>query len=284
MSKVLVTGSQGKIGAVVTPAIAEEGHEVRSFDLAGSRPVSWEHIPGDVLDGVQVRRACMGCDAIIHLAAIPNDRRGASDNVFNINMTGTWNVLQAAMETGVSRVVFFSSSQATGLTGGDRNPDYLPINDAHPAYPRPAYGLSKYLGEEMCKSFSAQYGMATYCLRPVFVTSPDDYRRWKEFDRSRMRRWLVGDKYSYVDIRDVAAAAVNCLKEEVTVRHGRYLLAAGDNSGGLEIEDILREDFPGIPWTGSAAQLSRPRGSLIDTSAAQQDLGWIPKHSWQDEE
>ncbi|MDQ2732238.1 MAG: NAD(P)-dependent oxidoreductase [Armatimonadota bacterium] len=284
MSRILVTGSQGKIGSAVTAALAQEGHEVRSFDLAASQTVPWEHIPGDVLDGVQVRRACMGCDRVVHLAAIPVDRRGASDSVFHTNITGTWNVLQAAMETGVSRVVFFSSSQALGITAGDRKPDYLPINDAHPAHPRPAYGLSKFLGEEMCSSFSAQYGLSTLCLRPVFVSTPDDYRRWKEFDRGRMRRWLVGDKYSYVDIRDVAAAVVNCLKDGVTAQHGRYLLVADDNSAGLEIEDLLREDFPDVPWTGSSTARSRPRGSLFDTSAAQKDFGWIPKYSWQDED
>ncbi|HET6385491.1 MAG TPA: NAD(P)-dependent oxidoreductase [Armatimonadota bacterium] len=276
--RVLITGSQGKIGRVVTRMAVEEGYDLRTFDRIAAPQEQVDHIPGDLLDPFAVRRAVMGCDAIVHAGAIPNDRTGQSDLVFTTNVTGTWHVLQAAAEAQVKKIIYFSSVNALGIWGGARRPDYLPIDDAHPPYPRPAYGLSKHVGEQMCESFTRWHRASTYCLRPCLVVD-EDWGRWRSRDPERMRRWLVGDYYSYVDVRDVARAVLGCLKDTAESRHGRYLLTAADNAAGLPTEQILREDFADIPWRAAPDYLDRPDKSLVDTSAARRDFGWEPIYS-----
>jgi UDP-glucose 4-epimerase len=275
--KVLITGSQGRIGRVVTELVRADGHTVRTLDRAAAS-VEWEHIPGDILNLFQMRQAVQGCEAIIHLAAIPNDWNGRAEMVFDVNVMGTWNMLQAAAEAGIKKFVFFSSVNALGIWGGMRSPEYLPIDDAHPHYPRPAYGLSKHVGEEMCQSFSRLYGISTLCLRPCLVTggSTEGSRR-----RSDSTRWMVGDYFSYVDVRDVARAAILCLRAD-SITHGRYLLTAAENAAQTPTAELVREHYAAIPWRGSSDYLDNPLRSLVDTSAAERDLGWKPEHIRED--
>ena len=279
--RVLITGAQGRIGRVVTRLAAEAGHELRTFDQAAAPPAEWEHLPGNLLDGAAVRRAVMGCEAIVHLAAIPNDRSGQADLVFQTNVQGTWHVLEAAAEAGVKKVVFFSSVNALGIWGGQRMADYLPVDDAHPAYPNPAYGLSKRVGEEMCASFTRRHGITTLCLRPVLVVDPDSrwMRQRPRTDNEWSRRWLSGDYYAYVHLQDVARAAVMCLDPAVEEGHGVYLLAARDNAAGLPTAEILKQDYPEVPWRGGPDYLDQPDRGLVDTSAAWKAFGWKPEHS-----
>ena len=201
--RVLVTGAAGRIGRRVAQALREEGYGVRSFDRRASE--AEDHWPGSVLDATRVRDAVQGCDAVVHLAAIPNDRMGLEDDIMATNVLGTWHVLQGAAESGVKRVVYFSSIQAIGLTGSERSPDYLPVDDAHPRYPPRPYSLSKGMAEEMCRYFSETAGITALCLRPSYVTDPDAYSWWQTAEgphRSRWRRYSASDLFGYEDEED----------------------------------------------------------------------------------
>jgi len=283
--KVLITGSRGKVGRTLSPMAAQEGFTVTGFDREAAPPVDWEYIAGDITDLYQVRRAVQGCDAIAHLAAIPNDRHGASDVVYQTNMLGTWNVLQAAAEAGIKKVVFFSSVNSLGIWGHQRRPDYLPIDDNHPSYAHTTYGMTKWLGEEMCAAFTRSHGISTYCLRPCLIVEEEQASWWRRGGEDRMRRWLSGDYYSYVDVRDVASATLCCLRHtppEGDAHHGRYVLVADENAAGRPTADILKEDYPDIPWRGGPDYLENPRRALVDTRAAREILGWEPRfiHRW----
>ena len=279
--KVLITGSHGKIGRHVCNAMIEAGHEIRTLDRRAAPPSARYHYPCDIQDSMQVRRAVMGCEAVVHLAAIPGDRGGMHDMVFATNVNGGWNILQAAAESEVRKVVYFSSIQAIGPGSLDFEPSQLPIDDNYPPQPRPSYGLSKYLGEEMCQSFTRTHGLSTYCLRPTGVMEPSTYRRWPPADPRRypIRKW---DCYAYVDMRDVASAVAACLDHPGDGFHGRFLLTADDTCVEKETADILRDDFPNTPWIGGESYLDHPRKTLVDCSAARKELGWRPLHSWQD--
>ena len=95
--------------------------------------------------------------------------------IFDTNVRGTWNVLEAAHATSVRRVVVCSSVSALGIdfTNPRLPPAYLPIDEAHPLRPTQAYGLSKQLGEEIARSFARRGAMAVTCLRPAWVMFPD---------------------------------------------------------------------------------------------------------------
>lgn len=113
--RVMVTGSRGKVGRWVAQRLYEAGHELCLLDKStDGMPNYGEQVSGDVRDGVLVRRLMQGVDAVVHLAAIPNDIPGREEELLDINLRGTWTILLAAVESGVKRVVNFSSINALG--------------------------------------------------------------------------------------------------------------------------------------------------------------------------
>ncbi len=281
--RVLVTGGHGKIGVLQTDVLLRAGHVVRTLDrTAAPRNTPCEHIPGDICDPYTVRRAMQGMDAVIHLAAIPNDRHGASLEVLNVNVQGTWNVLFAALEAGVQRVIVFSSVNALGCVGGRRFADYLPIDDQHPHYPNSPYQLSKHLLEESCRSFSERYGLNTFCLRPVFVANADEYHWLKH--RGRLdNHHMQGEYFAYVDNRDVVDAAMRCLSAAATGYHG-LLLTAEDTVLDVTTSEAALHCYPGATWRESLDGYTKdnPYRSFFKCSAAYDLLGWKAVHSWRD--
>lgn len=166
--RILVTGSAGHIGREQVRVLREAGHEIRTLDrVAQKKSEVGEHFVGDLRDLDTVRRAVAGMDAIVHLGAIPNDRRGAEEQILSINVQGTWNILLACVEAEVGRVVNFSSINALGCVGERRTIDAFPITDALPHYPMSPYQISKHIGEELCALFAARHGIVTISLRPA---------------------------------------------------------------------------------------------------------------------
>jgi len=166
--RVLVTGDRGKVGVPVAEHLRRSGYEVTGFDLADG---------ADVLDLAAVSRAALGCEAIVHLAALAHDTAGRPEQIMAVNVLGTWHVLLAAEAAGVSRVICFSSAQALGIAEGEQLPDYFPVDDDHPRRAMRPYGLSKVLAEDLCEGFTARTGIATVCLRPVAVWDQAQYAR-----------------------------------------------------------------------------------------------------------
>jgi nucleoside-diphosphate-sugar epimerase len=284
--RVLVTGSAGRIGRTLVSMLRESGYEIRTFDrTAQHKKNDWEHFPGDLRDIHAVRRAAEGMDAIAHLGAIPSDHQGAGDDVLSVNVQGTWNVLFAAAETGVERVVYFSSINALGIVGGHSVTSYFPIDDNYPNLPLSPYQLSKHLAEEACRSFSAKYGFATLCLRPVGVTHPDIYAFYKRFRvEDRMERGKR-EYWAYVDVRDVCSATLYALKAQ-DVRHDVFLLSAADTSLPIPTNELVDRYYPDIPWVGQSREeylANNPHRSLLDCSRAHNLLGWKPAYNWRNE-
>ncbi|MDW5597093.1 NAD(P)-dependent oxidoreductase [Conexibacter stalactiti] len=268
--RVLLTGDRGILGRPTRAALERDGHAVVGFDLAAG---------DDIRDAAAVRAAAAGCDAIVHLAGIPGDREEIPDQVMAVNVSGTWNVLLAAAAEGVRRVVHASSGKALGML--ERNPRYLPIDDAHPGLPGRPYGLSKWLSEEMCEAVTRAQGIETICLRPVFVVEPP---QWKEFalipelGPARGAAWHLG---VFVDARDVADAfslAVSC--EAPESGHARLLLCGDDVASDRSAVALVEEHLPDVPWRDGGPPPAGSRAALADCSEARDVLGWTPRHRW----
>ena len=171
--KVLVTGGAGRLGRYVVAELA--GHcrvSVLDRDRRAARP----DFPVDVLDLDAVARAMPGHDAVVHLAAIDVSVPAPPARLFDVNVRGTWNVLQAAHQAGVRRAVVCSSVAATGIDSPDRPPLYLPIDEAHPLRPAGDYGLSKEVDEAIARTFARRGGMEVIVLRPAWVMFPEIVR------------------------------------------------------------------------------------------------------------
>lgn len=281
--RVLVTGSAGHLGTPLIQALLCGNTEVRSFDrLAQDTGGAWEHVPGDIRDIQAVRKAVQGVDVVLHLAAIAGDRRGYDDEVLTVNVAGTWNILLACTEAGVGRTVCLSSVNALGNFRGHCKTEYLPVDDAYPRHPISPYQLSKHLAEETCRAFSRAHGLVTICLRPVLITTSDQYSRWRANQTGQREEWLRGDYWSYVDIDDVVTAILLSMYVE-GISHDAFLLSAEDTAMREPTEDLLDRHYPGTPWRRHTREgwfAGNPRRSIVDCSHAADVLGWHASRSW----
>ena len=160
MARVLLTGSSGGVGRAARPVLEAAGWAVEPFDLAGGQ---------DLRDEAAVRRAMVGCEAVVHAGALAHDSAGSPAEIVATNVLGTWHVLLAAGACAVSRVVYFSSAQVFGFAEGEGSPAYLPVDDAHPLRAARPYGMSKRLAEDMCAAWTSRTGIPTIVLRPVMI-------------------------------------------------------------------------------------------------------------------
>src|SRR5262249_13268293 len=173
IEKVLVTGGCGRLGRYV---VEEVGGRCRitTLDVVDS-PWTLPHLRVDILDLPGLREACAGQDAVVHLAALDGHVAMPAARFLEVNALGTWNVLEAAFEAGVTQAVVASSNSALGLSHaeGARRPLYVPLDEAHPARPTHAYSLSKLLNEVTAESFARRNRMRVACIRPTYVMFPE---------------------------------------------------------------------------------------------------------------
>lgn len=181
MKKILVTGADGFIGSHLTEALVRSGYDVRAFVLYNSFN-SWgwldscpadvagqfEVFSGDIRDPHGVRKAVEGCDAILHLAAliaIPYSYH-SPDTYVDTNVKGTLNIVQAARELGVQKVVHTSTSEVYGTAR------FVPITEEHPLQGQSPYSASKIGADQMALSFYASFETPVAVLRPFNTYGP----------------------------------------------------------------------------------------------------------------
>ena len=178
MSKVLVTGGAGFIGSNLTEELLKRGHFVRVLDdfSTGKREnlvfneayPSLEIIEGDIRDLSTCQKAVQGTEYVFHQGALPSVQRSVEDPETSnaINAGGTLNILLAAREKGVKRVMYASSSSVYGDT------PTLPKHEEMPCDPLSPYALQKYIGEQYCRLFYQLYGLETISLRYFNIFGP----------------------------------------------------------------------------------------------------------------
>ena len=179
--KILVTGADGFIGSHLTEALVAQGHDVRAFVYYNSFN-SWgwldeadDHVKqsldvfaGDIRDPHGVRTAMKGCDVVLHLAAliaIPYSYH-SPDTYVDTNVKGTLNVVQAARELGVERVVHTSTSEVYGTAR------FVPITEEHPLQGQSPYSASKIGADQMALSFFASFETPVSVIRPFNTYGP----------------------------------------------------------------------------------------------------------------
>ncbi|MFC4987023.1 NAD-dependent glucose-6-phosphate dehydrogenase Azf [Saliphagus infecundisoli] len=184
--RVLLTGAAGRVGRAIIDDLADD-YEWRLLDrdpLAGSQP--GEVVVADITDDEAVREAMEGIDAVVHLAGDPRPE-APWDSVLANNIDGTQTVYEAAVETGVERVVFASSNHAvSAYETDDRTPDvYRPDDEFRldgDELPRPGnlYGVSKAAGETLGRYYHDAHDLSVLCVRIGNLTKghpPIDYER-----------------------------------------------------------------------------------------------------------
>lgn len=181
MGKILVTGADGFIGSHLTEELVRRGHDVRAFVyynsfnswgwLDHSTPEirkSLDVFAGDIRDPHGVRTAMKGCDVVLHLAAliaIPYSYH-SPDTYIDTNIKGTLNVVQAARELGVQKVVHTSTSEVYGTAR------FVPITEEHPLQGQSPYSASKIGADQLALSFYSSFNTPVAIIRPFNTYGP----------------------------------------------------------------------------------------------------------------
>lgn len=296
--KTLVTGGGGFIGSNLTRALVQRGDEVRVLDnfstgnrtnlaeLAGEVEV----VEGELRSYERVHAATRGVEVVFHQGALPSVPRSVQDPLTTgaVNVEGTLNVLLAARDEGVRRIVFASSSSVYGNSGD------LPRTESSNPDPISPYGVSKLAAERYCVSFSRVYALETVALRyfnvfgpnqdptsqysaviPRFLTAIAAGRPVAIYGEGGQRR-----DFTYVD--NVIDA--NLLAAEAKDANGAVLnIATGLATSVNQLADVIgtllerpveREQHP--------ARAGDVRDSWADIARAKDVLGWEPRISLED--
>ena len=178
---ILITGADGFIGSHLTETVVSQGFNVRAFVLYNSfNTWGWldhcapevkgkfEVFSGDIRDPHGVKEAMKGCDVVLHLAAliaIPYSYH-SPDTYVDTNIKGTLNVLQAARELGVERIVHTSTSEVYGTAR------FVPITEEHPLQGQSPYSATKIAADQLAYSFYASFGLPVVIARPFNTYGP----------------------------------------------------------------------------------------------------------------
>ena len=170
-TKILVTGGSGLIGAALANYLVKKGYIVNVLDMAPCLDIEGiNYFQGSILSKTDIAKAMDGCDYVFHLAALLGVKY-STDNALkclDVNVIGTRNVLQEAVNEGVKKVVFASSSEVYGEQGIDEK-----IKETAVLRPISEYGFSKCLGEEYCKAFKQKYDLDYGIIRFFNIYGPN---------------------------------------------------------------------------------------------------------------
>ncbi len=282
--KVIVTGGAGFIGSHLVDALLQKGFEVHVIDnlLSGKRenvnPAAHFH-EVDIRDFEKISPLFAGVKFVFHLAALPRVQPSIEDpkTTHDINVNGTLNVLIAARDAGVSRVIYSASSSAYG------NQEKLPLREDMRPMPLSPYGLQKYIGELECGLFSQIYNLETVSLRYFNVYGPRApiggayslvIGKFLEQRKNGESLTIVPDgkqSRDFTHVKDVVRANI-LASESLLVGKGDVVnIGGGRNYSVLEIANII-----GGPKIFIEPRLE-PKHTLADISKAKELLGWEPQ-------
>ena len=276
---VLVTGGAGFVGATLVRRLVASGHQVRVLDnyttgdaahLAG---VDCEQVTGDIRDPAALDSALAGMQAVVHLAAAGSVVMSVTDprTNFEVNVVGTFNVLDAARRAGAERVVLASTG---GALIGDATP---PVSEESLPRPISPYGASKLAGEGYAHAFAKAFGLPTVALRFANVYGP-----WSEKKKGAMTLFfralhageplvIYGDGTSsrdYTHVDDISTALQLALEGDApggTVLH----IASGVETTVAELARLCSA-AAGLP--GHPVEHKPPRPGEVDRNFAAYDL------------
>jgi dihydroflavonol-4-reductase len=242
--RIFVTGGTGFIGSHVVRLLADKSHEqrclVRNPDKAQAvREVGAEIVVGDLTDKPSLVEGMRGCDAVVDIASLyefwgPDRRTFAA-----INVEGTRNVMEAALESGATKVVHVSSVAVWGDAA-------WPITEATPLGPKciSEYIRSKRAGDQVAWQLHETRQLPLVMVYPGGVVGPDDPKAAGRYVRNFVRgampaQVLTGRMFAWVHVRDVAMGIVRALEAEGNVGE-RYILVAENMTFG-DLNRLLAE-------------------------------------------
>ena len=290
--RILITGGAGFIGSNLADAFLARDHDVRILDdlstgFLENVPARAELVEGGVADQETVVKAVDGVELIIHLAAHRAVLRSVEDPLATdtANTHGTLTVLKSAVDAGVRRVVYASSSSVYGL-----DPP-MPTPETAPPRPLSPYGVTKLAGEHYCRVFAGLYGLETMSFRYFNVFGPRQrpdsayaaviplFIEALREGRSPMVHGDGGQSRAFTYIDDVVGANLAAAAAPAEACAGQvYNIASDESHSLLELLDVLGRIIGVTPQPRHVD--TRPgdiRNSRADITAARRSLGYEPR-------
>jgi len=310
MSRYVIFGGDGFLGRYLAEMLIKQNKKVAVCDLKKSDLEIYdksEYFLVDIKNIEGIRKINLSeNDIVIHLAAnqyhnkVPRDRR--NEYFFDVNYTGTQNILQVMKEKGCNRLVYFSTDMTYG------KPQYLPVNTCHPQNPFGPYGGSKKASEDLCREYR-KLGFNITIFRPRMILGPGRLGILKKLFKLMELNLpipLIGDGmncYQMISVFDCVEATLKCIEKGIP--NSEYNLGSQNPPN---VYDLLSEV---IKRVGSHSILLRTNGRMIkyllallgnigiellykeqyeiadenyivDISHTKNDLGWEPKYSDED--
>ncbi len=192
--RALITGGAGHIGKSTTARLVDHGWEVRILGIDSPVEIAGaEYAQVDILDYDALLQQTRGCDAVIHLAAIRSPSMAPGQDVFRVNVAGTFNVFEAAAAAGIKRVVQASSINALGCAYSttEINLRYFPVDEEHPSFTTDPYSFSKQTVEQIGAYYWRRDGISSAALRFPWVYSHgmlenESFRQRRELGRAML--------------------------------------------------------------------------------------------------
>lgn len=301
--KILVTGADGFIGSHLIESLVRQGHSVRAFTLYNSfNTWGWldhcaaevkgkfEVFSGDIRDPNGVKQAMKDCDSVLHLAAliaIPFSYH-SPDTYVDTNIKGTLNILQAARELGVRRVVHTSTSEVYGTAR------FVPITEDHPLQGQSPYSATKIAADQLAYSFYASFNLPVVIARPFNTYGPRQSARAViptiitqiANGRRSIKLGAVSPTRDFNYVQDTVDGFIAALNSELglgeVINFGsNFEISVGDTAQliaevmNVEIE-IITDEVRLRPENSEVERL------WADNAKAKHLLGWQPSHSGRD--
>ena len=238
--RVLVVGGSGYVAGLVLPLLAER-HQLRVLDLRRP-PDGTDYVEGSATDYATLRRATEGVDAVVHCAMAPEQEvhtPGGAAAAFDVNVKSVHLTLLAAHDAGVPHAVHISSLSVYRDVTARR------LDETVPPDATDGYGLTKRLGEQVCRAATVEWGLSVTVLRLAWPTPDALWPAWGKRKRPRRLRAKDGTPIEATAASDLAAA----------------LLAALDHRDGYQVFTISGDRSAGL-WS---------------TARAREVLGWAPR-------
>ncbi len=299
MAKALVTGGSGYFGSLLLDKLLAHGFECASFDInpADDKPAAVQFFQGDIRDLAAVQRAMQGVDVVFHnVAQVPLAKDA---HLFRtVNIDGTRNLLEAAKQAGVKKVVYTSSSAVFGA------PKANPVTEQTQPAPAEAYGQAKLEGEHLCQAYVAQ-GLDVSIIRPRTIMGHGRLGIFQilfEWIREGRNVPVLGsgdNLYQFVHADDLAEACIlagkrpgaelyNCGTDRFSSMRATLEALCRHAGTGSKVKSVpmapavwgmnLTSSL-GLSPLGAYHSLMYGRSMYFDIGKAQRELGWQPRFS-----
>ena len=291
MSKnIMFTGGSGKAGRHVVQYLVERGHQVLNIDLKPLDNPKVRTLITDITDSGQAFNALssyMGMhefdpslrpgkvDALVHFAAIPRIMITPDNELFRVNVLGTYNVVEAAVKLGIRKIVIASSETTYGLVFANepRDPHYLPLDEEYDVDPMDSYALSKVVNEQTARAFALRSGFDIYALRIGNVIEPHEYDLFpKWFADPGFRKRIA---WSYIDARDLGQIT-HLAVEKDGLGYQVFNAANDDCSSDLPTRELVERFYPGVALKRELGEYE----TLLSNRKAKHVLGFREEHNW----